>query len=80
MWIRVRYVRKRDGKLAEFDKMRIENAIGKATRAVGEGNKEMAVGVSHLVMGELFDRFGDDGCPTVEEIQDIVEAGRSRQR
>jgi len=69
----VRYVRKRDGKLAEFDKMRIENAIGKAARAVGEGNQEMAVGVSHLVMGKLLDRFGDDGCPTVEEIQDIVE-------
>jgi len=73
MCIRVRYVRKRDGKLAEFDNTRIENAIGKAARAVGEGNQEMAVGVSHLVMGELFDRFGDDGCPTVEEIQDIVE-------
>lgn len=73
MCIKVRYVRKRDGKLAEFDKTRIENAIGKAARAVGEGNQEMAVGVSHLVMGELLDRYGDDGCPTVEEIQDIVE-------
>jgi ribonucleoside-triphosphate reductase (formate) len=69
----VRYVRKRDGKLAEFDNSRIENAIGKAARAVGEGNEEMAAGVTHLVMGKLLDRFGDDGCPTVEEIQDIVE-------
>jgi len=73
MCIKVRYVRKRDGKLAEFDNKRIENAIGKAARAVGEGNQEMAAGVSHLVMGELLDIFGDDGCPTVEEIQDIVE-------
>lgn len=73
MCIKVRYVRKRDGKLAEFDNKRIENAISKAARAVGEGNQEMAVGVSHLVMGKLLDRFGDDGCPTVEEIQDIVE-------
>ena len=69
----MRYVRKRDGKLAEFDNMRIENAIGKAARAVGEGNQEMAAGVTHLVMGKLLDRFGDDGCPTVEEIQDTVE-------
>ncbi|MBT3283128.1 ribonucleoside triphosphate reductase [Candidatus Bathyarchaeota archaeon] len=69
----MRYVRKRDGKLAEFDNSRIENAIGKAARAVGEGNEEMAAGVTHLVMGKLLDRFGDDGCPTVEEIQDIVE-------
>jgi ribonucleoside-triphosphate reductase len=73
MCIKVRYVRKRDGKLAEFDNKRIENAISKAARAVGEGNQEMAVGVSHLVIGKLLDRFGDDGCPTVEEIQDIVE-------
>ncbi len=70
---KVRYVRKRDGKLAEFDNTRIENAIGKAARAVGEGNQEMAAGVTHLVMGKLLDRFGDDGCPTVEEIQDTVE-------
>lgn len=73
MCVKVRYVRKRDGKLAEFDNTRIENAIGKAARAVGEGNEEMAAGVTHLVMGDLHGRFGNDGCPTVEEIQDIVE-------
>jgi ribonucleoside-triphosphate reductase len=69
----VKYVRKRDGKLAEFDKSRIENAIGKAMRAVGEGNGETSKGLTHLVLGELGNRFGEDGCPTVEEIQDIVE-------
>ena len=70
---RMKYVRKRDGKLAEFDKTRIENAIDKAMRAVGEGNKETATGIAHIVLGELYEQFGDDGCPTVEEIQDIVE-------
>ena len=70
---KVKYVRKRDGKLAEFDNTRIENAIGKAMRAVGEGNGETSKGLTHLVLGELDQRFGDDGCPTVEEIQDIVE-------
>jgi anaerobic ribonucleoside-triphosphate reductase len=69
----MKYVRKRDGKLAEFDKSRIENAIGKAMRAVGDGNGETSKGLTHLVLGELNTRFGDDGCPTVEEIQDIVE-------
>jgi ribonucleoside-triphosphate reductase (formate) len=69
----MKYVRKRDGKLAEFDKSRIENAIGKAMRAVGDGNGETSIGLTHLVLGELNHRFGDDGCPTVEEIQDIVE-------
>ncbi len=69
----MKYVRKRDGKLAEFDKSRIENAIGKAMRAVGEGNKETATGITHIVLGGLDEHFGDDGCPTVEEIQDLVE-------
>ena len=69
----MKYVRKRDGKLADFDKTRIENAIGKALRAVGEGNRETAVGITHIVLGELEAMFGDDGCPTVEEIQDHVE-------
>ena len=64
---RMKYVRKRDGKLAEFDKTRIENAIDKAMRAVGEGNKETATGIAHIVLGELYEQFGDDGCPTVEE-------------
>jgi ribonucleoside-triphosphate reductase len=70
---KMKYVRKRDGKLAEFDKTRIENAITKAMRAVGEGNKETATGITHIVLGELDEHFGEDGCPTVEEIQDIVE-------
>jgi len=69
----MKYVRKRDGKLADFDKTRIENAIDKALRAVGEGNRETAVGITHIVLGELEAKFGDDGCPTVEEIQDHVE-------
>lgn len=69
----MKYVRKRDGKLAEFDNTRIENAISKAMRAVGEGNKETATGITHIVLGDLQEHFGDDGCPTVEEIQDIVE-------
>ena len=69
----MKYVRKRDGKLAEFDKTRIENAIGKAMRAVGEGNGDTSKGLTHLVLAELNNTFGDDGCPTVEEIQDIVE-------
>ena len=69
----MKYVRKRDGKLAEFDKSRIENAIGKALHAVGEGNKETATGITHIVLGELDAHYGADGCPTVEEIQDKVE-------
>ena len=69
----MKYVRKRDGKLAEFDKSRIENAIGKAMRAVGEGDSEASAGITGIVLGLLAEKFGEDGCPTVEEIQDTVE-------
>jgi len=67
------YVRKRDGKLAQFDQERITNAIWKAAKAVGGKNKEPAKQLSNQVVAELEKRFGPEGVPTVEEIQDIVE-------
>jgi len=69
----MRYVRKRDGKLEPFDQERITNAIWKAAKAVGGRNREQAKFISDEVMAELRSRFGEDGCPTVEEIQDLVE-------
>jgi anaerobic ribonucleoside-triphosphate reductase len=69
----VKYVRKRDGKLEPFDQERITNAIWKAAKAVGGKNREQAKLISDEVLAELRSRFGEDGCPTVEEIQDFVE-------
>jgi ribonucleoside-triphosphate reductase (formate) len=69
----MKYVRKRDGKLEPFDQKRITNAVWKAAKAVGGKNREQAKFISEEVMAELRSRFGEDGCPTVEEIQDIVE-------
>jgi anaerobic ribonucleoside-triphosphate reductase len=69
----MRYVRKRDGKLEPFDQERITNAIWKAAKAVGGKNREQAKFISDEVLAELRSRFGGDGCPTVEEIQDLVE-------
>jgi len=69
----LKYVRKRDGRLEEFDRDRITNAIWKAARAVGGKDKELAKRLSDQVVAELEKRFGEDGVPTVEEIQDMVE-------
>jgi anaerobic ribonucleoside-triphosphate reductase len=69
----MKYVRKRDGKLEPFNQERITNAIWKAAKAVGGKNREQAKFISDEVIAELRSRFGDDGCPTVEEIQDLVE-------
>jgi ribonucleoside-triphosphate reductase len=69
----MKYVRKRDGKLEPFDQERITNAVWKAAKAVGGQDREQAKRVSDQVVAELDVRFGEDGCPTVEEIQDLVE-------
>jgi anaerobic ribonucleoside-triphosphate reductase len=69
----MKYVRKRDGRLEPFDQERITNAIWKAAKAVGGKDREQAKRISDQVVAKLKSRFGEDGCPTVEEIQDLVE-------
>ncbi len=69
----MKFVLKRDSKLEPFDQERITNAIWKAARAVGGKDREQAKRISDEVVAELNKIYGDDGVPTVEEIQDIVE-------
>jgi len=69
----MKYVRKRDGRLEPFDQERITNAIWKAAKAVGGKDRELAKKLSDQVIAELKKRFGEEGVPTVEEIQDLVE-------
>jgi ribonucleoside-triphosphate reductase len=69
----MKFVLKRDSKLESFDQERITNAIWKAAKAVGGKDKEIAKRLSDEVVAELQKIYGDDGVPTVEEIQDIVE-------
>lgn len=69
----MKYVRKRDGRLEAFDQGRITNAIWKAAEAVGGKDRELAKRLSNEVVDTLHERFGKQGVPTVEEIQDLVE-------
>jgi ribonucleoside-triphosphate reductase (formate) len=69
----MKFVLKRDSKLESFDQERITQAIWKAARAVGGKDKEQAKRVSDEVVAQLKQTYGDDGVPTVEEIQDVVE-------
>jgi len=67
-------VRKRDGRIVDFDQARITNAVFRAMQATGEG--DLATDpklVSDKVVQELNRRFAKDYTPDVEEIQDIVE-------
>ncbi len=69
----MKYVRKRDGRLEPFDQKRITSAILKAAKAVGGKDRELAQRLSNQVVTHLTERFGEDGVPMVEEIQDLVE-------
>ena len=69
----MKFVRKRDGRLEPFDQERITKAIWKAAKAVGGKNREPAKRLSDQVVAMLQERFGEEGVPTVEEIQDLVE-------
>ncbi len=69
----MKFVLKRDSKLEPFDQERITTAIWKAAKAVGGKDKEQAKRISDEVVVELNKLYGDDGVPTVEEVQDLVE-------
>ena len=69
----MKYVQKRDLRLEKFERTRIANAIWKAAKAVGGRDRATAERLSEQVVIQLENRFGDDGVPMVEEIQDLVE-------
>ncbi len=69
----MKYVRKRNGRLQEFDEERIKKALLQAILAVGGKGEKQAVELTENVVNQLEQGFGIDGVPTVEEIQDIVE-------
>jgi anaerobic ribonucleoside-triphosphate reductase len=69
----MKYVRKRDGRLEPFDQNRITEAVWKAAKAVGGRDRKQAQEISDKVVQLLLKRFGEDGVPTVEEVQDVVE-------
>ena len=65
-------IRKRDGRIADFDSSKITRAIQKAGEATGEFNEKEARKMTMKVISMSRDlRLGP--IPEVEEIQDIVE-------
>jgi len=76
MTVAAAQVRKRDGRIVPFDRERITNAIFKAAQAVGQGDgRGVAERITDAVVATLErDFFGPGRVPSVEEIQDLVEA------
>lgn len=63
-------IRKRDGRIADFDQSKITGAIFKAAKSVGGRDKKIAQLLSSKVVEEL-EKLST--APSVEQIQDTVE-------
>jgi ribonucleoside-triphosphate reductase len=66
-------VRKRDGSVVQFQLDKIADAIWKAVKAVGGQDQEKSNRLATLVLEELDKKYGADGIPGVEDVQDSVE-------
>ncbi len=66
-------IRKRDGRIVDFDRTKIEKAVEKAFAATGmAGENGRAVSIADKVVAELEGKFAER-MPGVEDVQDIVE-------
>ena len=69
----IRKIRKRDGKIADFNPVKITNAIWKAAQAVGGKDYKKSVELTDKVLERLQKELKKGEIPTVEQVQDIVE-------
>jgi anaerobic ribonucleoside-triphosphate reductase len=67
-----RSIRKRDGRIVEFNNSKIAAAIFKAAKAVGGADQQLAEELAEIVNQYLHKQLGSS-IPTVEEVQDAVE-------
>jgi ribonucleoside-triphosphate reductase (formate) len=67
-----RSIRKRDGRIVEFNNNKIAAAIFKAAKAVGGADQQLADELAEIVNQYLHKQLGS-GIPSVEEVQDAVE-------
>ena len=70
----IKKVKKRDGRIVDFDQNKITEAVWKAASSVGGVDKSLADQISNQISAVLEVFFkGDDQVPTVEQVQDLVE-------
>lgn len=70
----IKSIRKRDGRIVEFDQSKVAQAIWKAAQSVGGDDPSISDKIANQVTAvvEVFFK-GPDAIPTVEQIQDLVE-------
>lgn len=65
-------IRKRDGRLADYEISKIENAIAKAMISLGDGEIKDCKKMARITELNLMEKF-EDKIPSVEDVQDEVE-------
>ena len=69
----IRKIMKRDGKIEDFNPIKITNAIWKAAQAVGGKDYKKSIELTDKVMEILEKELKKGEIPTVEKVQDVVE-------
>jgi len=69
----IKKIRKRDGRVVDFDQGKIAEAIWKAARAVGGKDRELSVKLAQQVVKGLEKQLKPGEIPNVEQVQDLVE-------
>ena len=69
----IKKIRKRDGRIVDFDSEKIIEAVWKTAQAVAVGDRSIAVNTSRQVVEELDKSLGPKETPSVEQVQDLVE-------
>ncbi|MGI0093581.1 MAG: ATP cone domain-containing protein [Nitrosotalea sp.] len=68
-------VKKRDGRVSDFQRDKISNAIYKALVACGRSDHGLADKLANHVLAKLVTRgFSGSEAPSVEDVQDMVES------
>lgn len=67
----MKQIRKRDGRVVDFDPSKIAEAIFKAAKAVGGTDRALAEALAKKVVERASQEI--QGIPTVEQLQDVVE-------
>ena len=69
----IRKIIKRDGKISDFNPIKITNAIWKAAQAVGGKDYKKSIELTDSVLQTLEKELSKGEIPTVEQVQDTVE-------
>jgi ribonucleoside-diphosphate reductase alpha chain len=71
--VKISKIRKRDGRIVDFDKNKITEAIWKAAKSVGGKDRQLSEKLANQVVELLEKQLKPGEIPTVEQVQDLVE-------